>query len=59
MKVDKLIDIVSLGGGVKTGVDIYNQQGVMLIEKNVPIRKINPLLVIKKSGLAYIYDAMT
>ena len=54
MKVDKLIDIVSRGGVVKTGVDIYNQQGVLLIEKNIPIRKINPLLVIKKSGLADI-----
>ena len=54
MKVDKLIDIVSRGGVVKTGVDIYNQQGVLLIEKNIPIRKINPLLVIKKSGLVDI-----
>ena len=54
MKVDKLIDIVSRGGVVKTGVDIYNLQGVLLIEKNIPIRKINPLLVIKKSGLSEI-----
>ena len=54
MNVDKLIDIVSRGGVVRTGVDIYNQQGVLLIEKNIPIRKINTLLVIKKIGVADI-----
>jgi HD-GYP domain-containing protein (c-di-GMP phosphodiesterase class II) len=54
MEVDKLIDIVSRGGIVQTGVDIYNQNGVLLIEKNVPIRKTNTLLIIKKFGLADI-----
>jgi HD-GYP domain-containing protein (c-di-GMP phosphodiesterase class II) len=52
MDVDKLIDIVTRGGVVQTGVDVYNQKGVLLIEKNIPIRKTSTLLAIKKFGLA-------
>jgi len=51
--IDKLIDIVSRGGYVRTGVDVFNKKGVLLIEKNISIRSINPLLVIKKYG---VYD---
>ena len=52
MNVDKLIDIVTRGGVVQTGVDVYNQNGVLLIEKNIPIRKTSTLLALKKFGLA-------
>ena len=51
VNIDRLIDIVSRGGAVKTGVDVFNQKGVLLLEKNVPVHTINPLLVIKKYGV--------
>ena len=54
MDVNKLIDIVTRGGTVQTGVDVYNQHGVLMIEKNVPIRKTSTLLALKKFGLADI-----
>jgi HD-GYP domain-containing protein (c-di-GMP phosphodiesterase class II) len=55
LNIDKLIEIVSKGGVVKTGVDIYNSDGVLLLEKNVLVQKVNTLLVIKKCGLSDIH----
>jgi HD-GYP domain-containing protein (c-di-GMP phosphodiesterase class II) len=55
LNIDKLIDIVSKGGVVKTGVDIYNSDGVLLLEKNVLVQKVNTLLVIKKCGVSDIH----
>lgn len=54
ISIDKLIDIVSRGGCVKTGVDVFNDNGVLLLEKNVPVHSINPLLVIKKYGVGVV-----
>lgn len=51
MKIDRLLDIVARGGSVKTGIDIYNKKGALLLEKNVRINKVSTLLVIKQSGL--------
>ncbi|MBU4317823.1 MAG: HD domain-containing protein [Proteobacteria bacterium] len=50
INIDRLIDIVSRGGTVKTGVDVRNDKGVLLLEKSVPIHSVNPLLVVKKYG---------
>ena len=47
MKIDKLLDIVAGGGSVRTGIDIYNKQGALLLEKNVLVNKMDTLLVIK------------
>ena len=52
--IDKLVDIVSRGGYAKTGVDIYNEKGVLLLEKNVIVKSVNPLLVIKKFGVGNV-----
>ncbi len=51
INIDSLIDIVKNGGIIKTGVDIYNKQGLLLLEKNVPVNNVKPLLVIKKCGI--------
>jgi HD-GYP domain-containing protein (c-di-GMP phosphodiesterase class II) len=51
VNIDRLIDIVSRGGCARTGVDIFNDKGILLVEKNVPITNLNPLLVIKKYGI--------
>ena len=51
IKINTLIEHVLRGGVVKTGIDIYNRKGVLLLEKNVLISKINPLLALKKAGI--------
>ncbi|MBW2370494.1 MAG: HD domain-containing protein [Deltaproteobacteria bacterium] len=49
--LDKLIDIVKRGGTVKTGVDVLRTDGTLLLERDVLIRSVKPLLIIKESGL--------
>ncbi|MBP7460150.1 MAG: HD domain-containing protein [Candidatus Delongbacteria bacterium] len=49
--IDRLIEIVSGGGIVKTGVDIYNKERLLLLEKDVLVKNINILLHIKQSGI--------
>jgi len=51
MKIDRLLDIVARGGSVKTGIDIHNKEGALLLEKNVRVNKVSTLLVIKQNGL--------
>jgi cyclic di-GMP phosphodiesterase len=52
--IDKLIEIVQSGGAVKTGVDVFNDDGILLLEKSVLIKTIKPLVVIKKSGISQV-----
>jgi len=49
--IDQLIEIVQNGGAVKTGVDVYSQRAVLLLEKNVLIKTVKPLLIIKQNGI--------
>ena len=51
MEIDRLIDIVARGGSIKTGIDIHNKEGALLLEKDVRVNKISTLLIIKQSGL--------
>jgi HD-GYP domain-containing protein (c-di-GMP phosphodiesterase class II) len=50
VNVDGLMDIVNKGGYVKTGVDVFDHKGVLLIAKNIPVESLRPLEVIKKYG---------
>lgn len=54
LTIDTLIQIVQKGGKVKTGVDIYSRDGILLLEKDVLIDSEKPLLIIKNSGLGDI-----
>jgi HD-GYP domain-containing protein (c-di-GMP phosphodiesterase class II) len=51
ISLDALIEIVANGGSVKTGIDIYNKNDVLLMEKDVPVHDVNILLDVKKSGV--------
>ena len=51
VNIDHLIDIVSRGGHVKTGIDVFNKWGVLLLGKDVPLYSVNSLMVIKKYGV--------
>lgn len=54
VNIDRLIEVVSLGGTIRTGVDIYNRKGVLLLEKDVQVDNLSPLLVIKKYGVGAV-----
>jgi len=51
VRIDELIEVVRKGGAVKTGVDVYNSRGVLLIEKDVILKSVNALLTLKQNGL--------
>lgn len=50
MDMDSLIKIVQNGGSVRTGIDIYNKIGMLLLEKNVWVDNVKPLEIIKENG---------
>jgi HD-GYP domain-containing protein (c-di-GMP phosphodiesterase class II) len=54
LNIDRLIDIVMRGGVVRTGVDVYNRSNVLLLEKNVLIKNIKPLLIIQEKGIELV-----
>ncbi len=49
--IDFLIDMVSNGGAVRTGVNVYNQSGALLIQRHLRITNVNHLLMLKNNGL--------
>lgn len=49
--IDNLIEIVRTGGKVKTGVDVYTTNGILLLEKDVIVDKVKLLEVVKDSGI--------
>ncbi len=49
--IDNLIDIVRNGGRVKTGIDVYNKNNILLLEKNVLVDSIAILENIKRNGV--------
>ena len=51
ISLDALIEIVANGGSVKTGIDIYNKNDVLLLEKDVLVKDVKILLILKKSGV--------
>ena len=51
MEIDRLLEIVAKGGSIKTGIDIYNKKGTLLLGKDVLVNKVSTLLVIKQNGL--------
>ncbi|MBF0233313.1 MAG: HD domain-containing protein [Desulfamplus sp.] len=51
ISIDNLIAIVAKGGKVKTGIDVYNSKGVLLLEKNVLVNSVKTLETIKAQGV--------
>jgi HD-GYP domain-containing protein (c-di-GMP phosphodiesterase class II) len=54
LNIERLIDIVRKGGAVRTGVDIYNRDSVLLLEKNVMVSSVKPLLIIQNKGVGLL-----
>jgi HD-GYP domain-containing protein (c-di-GMP phosphodiesterase class II) len=51
ISIDNLIEIVRTGGKIQTGVDVYNDNGILLLDKDVLVEKVKILEIIKKSGI--------
>lgn len=51
ISIDNLIDIVRKGGSIKTGVDIYNKSGILLLEQDVVVNTVSVLENIKRNGV--------
>ncbi len=51
VNIDDLIRIVRKGGRVKTGIDVFNAKGVLLLEKDIIVSKARTLEIIKEQGL--------
>jgi HD domain len=49
--IDILIKIVEDGGKITTGIDVYNEKGTLLLDKDVVVTAINPLVIIKENGI--------
>lgn len=51
ISIDNLIEIVRTGGMVKTGVDVYNSKGILLLDKDILVEKVKILEIIKENGI--------
>ncbi len=51
IKIENLIHIVARGGRVKTGVDVYNDRGVLLLDKDVVVDKVRTLEILMEKGI--------
>jgi len=54
LNIDSLIEVVRKGGAVRTGVDVYNRDNVLLLEKTVLVKNIKPLLIIQEKGISLV-----
>ena len=54
LAIDRLIDIVRKGGAIRTGVDVFNRDDVLLLEKNVLVKSVHQLLTIQEKGVGVV-----
>lgn len=54
ISIDKLIEIVRQGGRVKTGVDVYDKNGTLLLARDVMVDKTKPLKIVRNNGLRHV-----
>jgi HD-GYP domain-containing protein (c-di-GMP phosphodiesterase class II) len=54
LSIDSLIEIVNQGGKVKTGIDIFSPEGILLLGQNALIQTPQQLIFIKKNGISEI-----
>ena len=52
--IAQLIQIVEGGGVVKTGIDVYNSKGMLLLDKDVLVKKAKILEIIKENGIDFV-----
>jgi len=52
--VDKLIEVIEKGGTIKTGIDIFNAEGLLLLEKDLVVNRTKMLENLKANGVFLI-----
>lgn len=52
--LDELMEMVSVGGIVRTGIDLYNKNNVLLLSGDHAVNNVNTLLHLKTMGLTEI-----
>ncbi len=52
ISIDRLIELVKNGATVKTGVDVYNKHGVLLLERDIPVSEVKVLEVLKANRVS-------
>jgi len=51
LSIHDLIDIVTQGGKVKTGIDVYNKKGILLLSKDILVDKVKILEIIRANDI--------
>jgi HD-GYP domain-containing protein (c-di-GMP phosphodiesterase class II) len=51
ISIDNLLEIVKSGGKVKTGLDVYNKEGTLLLEKDIFVTKTSILEILREKGV--------
>ncbi len=54
ISIDRLIEVVRQGGRVRTGVDVYDRYGTLLLAKEVLVDQVKPLEIIRRNGLRFV-----
>ncbi|MDP2105947.1 MAG: metal-dependent phosphohydrolase, partial [Desulfobulbaceae bacterium] len=54
LAIDQLICHVQEGGAIRTGIDIFNRQGQLLLEKDVLVSDVRVLQKVKRLGVEWI-----
>ncbi len=54
ISIDNLIKIVAADGKVKTGMDVYSTNGVLLLAKDVLVEKVKILEIIRDAGISSV-----
>ncbi len=54
ISIDQLIAVVNQGGIVKTGIDVYDKKGRLLLQKDISINDTNILFSVKKAGVTKV-----
>ncbi|MBA3009156.1 MAG: HD domain-containing protein [Desulfobacula sp.] len=49
--IENLIEIVKTGGRIKTGIDVYNKKGTLLLGKNEVVDRVRSLEIIQENGI--------
>jgi hypothetical protein len=54
ISIDKLIEIIENGSKIKTGVNVYNSQEILLLDKIALVSKRKMLDILEENGLRTI-----
>lgn len=54
VSIDRLIELVGQGARVRTGVDVYDRSGILLLAKDILVDQVKSLEIIRRQGLRFV-----